>query len=111
MQRPRQVHAKKLLVASIGVAAVSYVACNNNTAHSPPGNLMAPAADAGPPTSGNLVAPTVTPEGPPPPPTTSATGIATGTAPPLTTGSGRPPPTSGNLVPPPSDADGGRGSR
>ena len=56
---PRRRLAKKLLVASVGVAAVSYVvACNKQ----PVGNLAMPAADAADmPAVGNLMAP------PPPP--------------------------------------------
>ena len=89
---PRRLTSRKLLVASVGVATVSYVsACNAFTSPESPssGNLVAPpvldqpspqepprngvdnppgrptAFDAGPsPTSGNLVAP---PEPPPDP--------------------------------------------
>lgn len=53
-------HGRKLLVASLGVAAVSYVACGGNTT-STSGNLMPPEAGADHPQQfdvvGNLVAP------------------------------------------------------
>jgi hypothetical protein len=103
MRQPSK--ARKLLVASVGVATINYVAaCGREAVTS--GNLVAPAPnsaeaptgaeDAGvlvaggtgglptiPPTSGNLVAP---------PPTAPAP-----TAPPVIDT----PPTSGNLMPPP----------
>ncbi len=60
---PRKRLGRKLLVAAVGVATVSYVACSQNTTS---GNLVAPPADAmtdvapdvGPDAiSGNLIAP------------------------------------------------------
>ncbi len=41
----RKTHGRKLLIASIGVAAVSYVACGGSTSETS-GNLMAPDASA-----------------------------------------------------------------
>lgn len=71
--RIRTVPGRKLLIASIGVAAVSYVACATPAPPTPEttGNLMPPqtmdaappltptatASELLPPTSGNLVAP------------------------------------------------------
>jgi hypothetical protein len=70
---PRRRIARKLLVASLGVAAVSYaVGCEKQ----PVGNLARPAADATAQPSGTLTPP-----------------------PPIDTGS--PPPVVGNLMPPP----------
>ena len=76
----RIVVGRKLLVASLGVATLTYVACTSPSS----GNLMFPddaaAADAkadGPVTSGNLM---------PPPPVDAAADA---------------PVTSGNLMPPP----------
>lgn len=47
ISRPRKLGTRKLLVASVGVAAVAFAACSNTTV----GNLMAveagPAPDAG----------------------------------------------------------------
>lgn len=90
--------ARKLLVASVGVAAISYVACSTETS----GNLMAPYdSDAGsrrrhrrrqadaPPTSGNLM---------PPPPADAAADATDASDAGADTGV---PPTSGNLMPPP----------
>jgi hypothetical protein len=81
--KKRSVVGKKLLVASLGVAAVSYVACSGQVAGTDAGADAA--ADAAPDnlvTSGNLV--------PPPadatPPRDAAPDV---------------PPTSGNLMPPP----------
>lgn len=60
-------NSRKLLVAAIGVAAVSYVGCRSSTFDSPTsGNLMFVGDDSGaetggfPPTSGNLMAPDAT---------------------------------------------------
>jgi len=108
MPAPRRLQSRKLLVASLGVAAVSYVGCVERPQTS--GNLMAPPTqDAGaapeqgaavavpvpsastpperPPTSGNLMPPPPVDAGPPPPPDF--------------------PPTSGNLMPPPPPPDAG----
>ena len=86
---PRRRVPKKLLIASVGVAAVSYVACNKPEAQ-PVGNLMpAPQMDAEalvPP--GNLMPPPAQPDA-----QTTAAGSATADAP-----SHVPP---GNLMPPP----------
>ena len=57
---PRPRIARKLLVASIGVAAIAYAGCEKKM---PPGNLMPPPPP--PPTTmvvGNLVAPPTTDE-------------------------------------------------
>jgi hypothetical protein len=60
------VNSRKLLVAAIGVAAVSYVGCTSALQENPTsGNLMSYPADSGPetgsfPTSGNLMAPDAT---------------------------------------------------
>src|SRR4029079_14079633 len=87
--------ARKLLIASVGVATINYVAaCGGSSTGDPTsGNLVAPQAGSAnsgqgggsagtPPTSGNLVAP----------PPAGAGGI---------------PPTSGNLVAPPPAGAGG----
>jgi hypothetical protein len=50
----RRVIGKKLLVASIGVATISYVACSTSTTTTDAG---ADAAADGPVTSGNLMPP------------------------------------------------------
>jgi hypothetical protein len=58
-------NSRKLLVAAVGVAAVSYVGCNSIDSGRTSGNLMSPEPqEAGqfppgpfPPTSGNLMAP------------------------------------------------------
>ena len=105
MDPSRKLRARKLLVASVGVAAISYVACSTETS----GNLMAPydsdaGADAGtadgkadaPPTSGNLM---------PPPPADAAADATDASDADADTGV---PPTSGNLMPPPpADASDG----
>jgi hypothetical protein len=67
-------HGRKLLVATVGVAAVSYVACSNNSRVEVTGNLVPPpqedaasdassdaAQDSGPVMEvvGNLVAPPI----------------------------------------------------
>jgi len=82
----KRVLGRKLLVASVGVAAISYVACTTTQTS---GNLMAPETDAAadaepdaPVTSGNLM---------PPPPVDAGPDA---------------PVTSGNLMPPPP-VDGG----
>lgn len=84
----KRVVGRKLLVASVGVAAISYVACTTTTS----GNLVAPEGDASAEedggsdalvTSGNLM-----------PPPADAKADA--------------PVTSGNLMPPPP-VDGGDG--
>lgn len=77
----RIVVGRKLLVASLGVATLSYVACTTSPSS---GNLMFPDGDAaadGPVTSGNLM--------PPPPPDGAADAKPDA------------PVTSGNLMPPP----------
>ncbi len=82
--KKRTIVGKKLLVASLGVAAVSYVACSGQVASTDAG--ADGAADAAPDnlvTSGNLVPP---PADALPPPRDAAPDV---------------PPTSGNLVPPP----------
>jgi hypothetical protein len=88
MKPPREFNVRKLLVATVGLAAVSYVGC---TEESPVANLMAP------PPTGNLV-----------PPPDASVDMKADMTPPL-------PPPTGNLVPPPpmdgGDArDGGDGS-
>jgi len=99
---PRILKGRKLLVASIGVASVSYVTgCSafSDPGNSPTsGNLLAPPAQVVdnplPPTSGHLVGP---PEVPPPPPPPVTPSLDAGL-----------PPTSGNLVSPPvADEDAG----
>lgn len=115
MRKPTQ--SRKLLIASVGVATISYVAaCGREPVTS--GNLVAPpqpeaagaptsggeasvlvAGGAGgdaaiPPTSGNLVAPP--PTTPVPKPTSTPPTSGNLVPPPKPT-----PPTSGNLVPPP----------
>src|SRR3954467_3750028 len=72
MPPPRRLTGKKLLVASLGVAAISYLGCEGKRPPEPPtsGNLMAPqppessqvqpgvpTGTDGPPTSGNLMPP------------------------------------------------------
>jgi hypothetical protein len=81
----RIVVGRKLLVASLGVAAISYVACTTSQPSLDGGSGADAAADAkadGPVTSGNLM---------PPPPVDAAADA---------------PVTSGNLMPPPP-VDGG----
>ncbi len=79
----RIVVGRKLLVASLGVAAISYVACTTSTTVGDAGADAAADAKAdGPVTSGNLM---------PPPPVDAAADA---------------PVTSGNLMPPPP-VDGG----
>lgn len=82
MQRPRQ-NRRKLLVAAVGVATVSYViACADRETTEGATTASQDASDR-PPTSGNLPSP--------PPPEEAGT-----------------PPTSGNLpAPPPPDDDAG----
>jgi hypothetical protein len=79
---------RKLLVASLGVAALSYVGCGNGPITgnliAPPGDAATDAATDAPPSVGNLVAP---------PPADAAPPDAPGDA-----------PTAGNLLPPPVDA-------
>lgn len=99
--RSRVVPGRKLLVASIGVAAVSYVACSTTPETS--GNLVAPPVDAAggdapsdaASSSGNLM---------PPPPVDASRD---GTVPADASDDGLAPidATSGNLMPP--DASGG----
>ena len=127
MRKPMQ--SRKLLVASVGVATINYVAaCVHEPATS--GNLVAPppssagtpanTAEGGvlvaggtagtggesaiPPTSGNLVAPPPTATSPTPLPT-SQTPLPTSPTPAPTSPTPLPttstPPTSGNLMPPP----------
>jgi hypothetical protein len=74
----RRVIGKKLLVASIGVATISYVACSTGSTTTDAG---ADAAADGPVTSGNLM---------PPPPVDASEDVKPDV-----------PPTSGNLMPPP----------
>ena len=107
MRKPSQ--SRKLLIASIGVATISYVAaCGGSSDPPTSGNLVSPpaAGAAGtvsggasgaagfPPTSGNLVAP----------PAAGAGGTVSGG------GTAGVPPTSGNLVAPPAAGAGGAGA-
>jgi hypothetical protein len=79
--------ARKLLVATLGLCTVSYVACGGRSEH-PPGNLMAP---PGEPTVEPTTDPTATP-------TTDPTAAPTNTVP-----EDEPDPhPTGNLMPPPS---------
>src|SRR6476646_3540840 len=87
MTTPRRRVGRKLLVASLGVAAVAY-GCKGNQ---PVGNLASPVQPdaAAEPVVGNLM--------PPPPPPTAASSAP---AP-------QPPHPVGNLMPPPMPADAG----
>jgi hypothetical protein len=85
----RIVVGRKLLVASLGVAAISYVACTTSQTSPDGGSDADAAADAnadGPVTSGNLM---------PPPPVDAAADAQV---------------TSGNLMPPPPVDAGNDGS-
>lgn len=105
--------SRKLLIASVGVATINYVAAcvhepetTGNLVAPPPSSAGAPNATDGadsatagtggqaavPPTSGNLVAPPPTPQPTNTPPTSG------NLMPPPQSSA---PPTSGNLVPPP----------
>jgi len=112
MRKPSQ--ARKLLIASVGVATINYVAaCGGSAATS--GNLVAyqggssndagagsgGTAHAGSPTSGNLVAP--------PPAGAGGAAAGSGSAGAANAGSAGVPPTSGNLVAPPPGGAGGVG--
>ncbi len=98
--KKRSVVGKKLLVASLGVAAVSYVACSGEVASTDAGAGGADAAADRLVSSGNLIPPPIDAT----PPRDAAPDV---------------PPTSGNLMPPPppdagdagdaaGPADGGR---
>src|SRR5262249_49722647 len=103
--RPHRLTSRKLLVASVGVAAISYVGCSTNPPAS--GNLMPPQP---PPDAGESPVVTVPSENPPvsgnlmPPPPQDA-GAAQPTPPPRTSGSANVvtlprPPVVGNLMAP-----------
>lgn len=97
----RKLPARKLLVASIGVATINYAAACGYKSSGEPAKVQPPAAmDPGqqppPPTSGNLV-------GPPP----TAANLVAPPNPPPSSGNLVPPPTAANLVAPPTQYDAG----
>ena len=81
MRSPKRAHGRKLLIASIGVATVSYLGCTSDSNPPVSGNLMPPDAGQGGQNS-----------------TVSSSSSVSSSA------SSGMPPTSGNLVPPMPDA-------
>lgn len=81
MPSPKRAQGRKLLIASIGIATVSYLGCSNETNPPVSGNLMPP-SDAGKDGQGG------------------GSASSSSSSSDASSSSGKPP-TSGNLVPPP----------
>jgi hypothetical protein len=84
MPSPKRTQGRKLLIASIGIATVSYLGCGTDTNPPVSGNLMPPLSDGGKEGQGGSSA------------SSSSSSSSSGAS----SSSGKPP-TSGNLVPPP----------